>query len=312
MGSARASGWQPTNFAPRVGIAYDVRGDAKTVIRANYGFFYDRAPGNLQAQSSVFNSTTVPLVILGGGSPCAVTSPNAAASPLNLNATNAFQGSLGNPNCLGASAAGVNYIASQQRFDPNNSNSVFVNQNFLAAGFPLAILPSGLPADLHYVTPYVQQISFGIETDLGHDMSLNVAYNSTGGRHLNRPVNVNPVNPQLLTANWRNAVNAVKAGTAAPGTAGRNVESVDGGNRGWGQSLRRRSYGTIRDSGSIELLPQVGAQYVAGELSRESECWRWSMCCSGQRDCCDGWAWRWHSGSVRRYDAESYDRHVEL
>jgi Carboxypeptidase regulatory-like domain len=209
----------PTNFAPRIGIAYDVRGDAKTVIRANYGLFYDRAPGNLESQSMIFNSTTVPLVILGGGAPCSVASPNAAASPLNLNATNAFQGSLGNPNCLGASAAGVNYIASQQRFDPNNSNSVFANQNFLAAGFPLAILPSGLPADLHYVTPYVQQISFGVETDLGHDMSLNVAFNSTGGRHLNRPVNVNPVNPQLLTANWRNAVNAVKAGTAAPGTA---------------------------------------------------------------------------------------------
>jgi Carboxypeptidase regulatory-like domain len=209
----------PTNFAPRVGIAYDVRGDAKTVIRANYGLFYDRAPGNLESQSAIFNSTKVPLVILGGGSPCSIASPNAAASPLNLNATNAFQGSLGNPNCLGASAAGVNYIASQQRFDPDNSNSVFANQNFLAAGFPLAILPSGLPADLHYVTPYVQQISFGVEKDLGHDMSLNIAFNSTGGRHLNRPVNVNPVNPQLLTANWRNAVNAVKAGTAMVGTA---------------------------------------------------------------------------------------------
>ncbi len=210
---------QDTNFAPRIGIAYDIFGNAKTVMRANYGIFYDRAPGNLEAQSTAFNSTTVPLVILAGGSPCLANAPNSGASPLNLNATNAFQGSLGNANCLGASAAGVNYIASQQRFDPNNSNSVFVNQNYLAAGFPLAILPSGLPADLHFVTPYVQQISFGIEQDLGRDLSLNIAYNSTGGRHLNRPVNVNPVNPQLLIANWRNAVNAVNAGTAVPGTA---------------------------------------------------------------------------------------------
>ena len=210
---------QATNFAPRIGVAYDLRGNAKTVVRANYGIFYDRAPGNLEAQSLAFNSTTVPLVILAGGSPCAATSPVTGASPLNLNATNTFQGSLGNANCLGASAAGLNYLANQQRFDPNNSNSLFVNQNFLAAGFPLAILPSGLPADLHFVTPYVQQISFGIEQDLGHDMSLNIAYNSTGGRHLNRPINVNPVNPQLLIANWRNAVNAVKAGLRAPATA---------------------------------------------------------------------------------------------
>jgi outer membrane receptor protein involved in Fe transport len=208
---------QDSNVAPRVGVAYDLRGDNKTVLRANYGIFYDRAPGNLEAQSSVYNSTEVPLVILGGGAPCTAAS---TINPVaNLNATNTFQGSLANGNCLGPLAAGLNYIPGQQRFDQNNSNSQFVNQNFLASGFPLAILPSGLPADLHYVTPYVQQISFGIEQDLGHDLSVNIAFNSTGGRHLNRPVNVNPVNPQLLVANWRNAVNAVNAGTAQPGTA---------------------------------------------------------------------------------------------
>jgi outer membrane receptor protein involved in Fe transport len=210
---------QATNVAPRIGIAYDVKGDGRTVVRANYGIFYDRAPGNLEAQSLAFNSTTVPLVILAGGSPCAVNAPVAGASPLNLNATNTFQGSLGNANCLGASTAAFNYIANQQRFDPNNSNSLFVNQNFLAAGFPLPILPSGLPADVTFKTPYVEQVSFGIEHDLGHNMSLNIAYNLTGGRHLNRPINVNPVNPQLLVANWRNAVNAVKAGLAPPATA---------------------------------------------------------------------------------------------
>ena len=137
---------------------------------------------------------------------------------MNLNATNTFQGSLSNPNCL--PVPGLNYLPGEQRFDANNPNSLFVNQNFLNTGFPLAILPSGLPADLHYVTPYVQQISFGIEQDMGHDLSLNIAFNSTGGRHLNRPVNVNPVNPALLVGNWRNAVAAVNAGTASvlPGT----------------------------------------------------------------------------------------------
>ena len=206
---------QDSNVAPRIGAAYDVTGDGKTVIRANYGIFYDRAPGNLESQSLKFNSDTVPLVILAGGAPCTAAS---TFSPLNLNATNTFQGSLSNPNCL--PVASLNYLPGQQRFDPNNSNSLFVNQNYLAAGFPLAILPSGLPADLHYVTPYVQQISFGIERDLGHNYSINVAFNSTGGRHLNRPVNVNPVNPALVVANWRNAVAAVNAGTAGvfPGT----------------------------------------------------------------------------------------------
>ncbi len=201
---------QDHNVAPRVGIAFDPGGDGKTVIRANYGLFYDRAPGNLESQSNSFNSTKVPLVILAGGSPCTAAS---TVSPLNLNATNVFQGSLSNANCL--PLASLNYLPSQQRFDPSNTASIFVNQNYLAAGFPLAILPSGLPADLNYRTPYVQQISFGLEKDFGHDLSLNVAYNSTGGRHLNRPVNVNPVNPALLVTNWQRANAAVKAGTAS-------------------------------------------------------------------------------------------------
>ncbi len=206
---------QAANIAPRVGAAWDIRSDGKTVVRANYGLFYDRAPGNLESQSVIFNSTSVPLVILAGGSPCTAAS---TFSPLNLNATNTFQGSLSNANCL--PVASLNYLPGQQRFDPNNSASLFVNQAYLGSGFPLAILPSGLPADLNFHTPYVQQISFGMEQDLGHDLSLNIAYNSTGGRHLNRPVNVNPVNPALVVANWRNANAAVNAGTASvlPGT----------------------------------------------------------------------------------------------
>ena len=218
---------RPANVAPRVGAAWDVKGDGRTVLRGNYGLFYDRAPGNLDSQSLNFNASNVPLVILAGGTPCSATS---TVSPLNLNATNTFQGSLSNANCLPVPS--LNYVSSQQRFDPNNSNSLFVRQAFLSAGFPLAILPSGLPADLNYHTPYVQQISFGVEQDLSHNMTLNLAFNSTGGRHLNRPINVNPVNPALLTANWRAAVAAVNAGTAEPGTASAlsNPETVASGN----------------------------------------------------------------------------------
>ncbi len=207
------------NVAPRVGFSYDVFGTGKTVVRGNYGLFYDRAPGSIGPQAQTLDTYDDPLIILAGGAACGATT---TASPTNLNATNLFQGSLLNTNC--APYAGTNYIPSQQRFDGANNNSIFVHENFLAAGFPLPILPSGTLIGKGWHTPLVQQISFGVEQDLGHNTSLNIAYNNTGGRHLTRPINLNPVNPQLLTANLRAAIAAGAATTATnPLTVGTNA-----------------------------------------------------------------------------------------
>ena len=54
-------------------------------------------------------------------------------------------------------ASNPSYLPDQQRFDPSQTNSLFANQNYLTAGFPLPILPFTLPVDKNFVYGYAQQ-----------------------------------------------------------------------------------------------------------------------------------------------------------
>jgi hypothetical protein len=100
--------------------------------------------------------------------------------------------------------AAFTYLPNEQRFDPTaGTESVFTNQNYLAAGVPLAIQPFGFPNTRNFVYAYSNQANFSYEQDLGHNMSLGVEWNFNGGRHNNRPINVNAVNTQALLANWQ-------------------------------------------------------------------------------------------------------------
>jgi len=191
------------NVAPRVGFAYDPKADGKTVIRGSYGMFYDHPLLALAFDSDVADGSQAPQFILFGGSPCS------SPSVLNLNATNAFQGLLGTPNCLPPGLAqAFNFIDSQQRFDATpNASSILNNQAYLTAGpggtpIPLISQPFGFPTGKNFQYGYAEQGSFSIEHDLGHDFAVSLAYNYTGGHHLNRPINANPTNPQALIENW--------------------------------------------------------------------------------------------------------------
>ncbi|HEU4414904.1 MAG TPA: TonB-dependent receptor [Candidatus Angelobacter sp.] len=195
------------NIAPRIGLAWDPKGNGKTVIRSSYGMFYDHPLLALAFDSDVADGSQAPQFILFGGSPCNPALPPSPAAALNLNATNAFQGLLGVGNCLPPGlASAANFIDSQQRFNPTpNAPSVFANQAYLAAGVPLISQPFGFPTGKNFQYGYAEQAGLSIEHDLGHDFAFTATYNFTGGHHLNRPINVNPANPKALIENWERA-----------------------------------------------------------------------------------------------------------
>jgi hypothetical protein len=208
------------NFAPRVGLAWDPTGSGKTSIRLGYGLFYDHP-----LLAVAFNSVTadggrsVQLLSAGGtpsacgllpGTDCTALGSAGADTPANLNGSSIFQGVLntGSTDTV-FSPLSLAYLPSQQRFDPLAANSLFANQNYLNAGFPLPILPFTLPVAANFKYGYAQQANLTIERALSNSWKVSVGYQYTRGIHLNRPVDVNSTDPFLLD---QNALNAVAAG----------------------------------------------------------------------------------------------------
>ena len=197
------------NFQPRIGLAWDPKGDGKTVIRSSYGLFYDHPLLGLYFLGDASDGSTSGQLAFGGTSPC-----GGAGNPGNLNAIPISQGSLVNPNspqcapsAFGPVNAALGYLPNQQQFQALNfPQSAFLNQNYLT-NTPLALgfQPFGYPQSKNFVYAYSQQANLSIERDLGHGYTLDVAYNFNGGRHLNRPINANTIRGDLMAKNFLSA-----------------------------------------------------------------------------------------------------------
>jgi carboxypeptidase family protein len=213
------------NIQPRIGVAWDPRGDGKTVVRGSYGMFYDHPLLGLYFLGDASDGSSSGQLAFGPGVPC-----NGSGNPGNLNAVEAFQGLIPSP--AGPSQSPCSPTAGPQsaavlgllNYSPNNqvfscttlgancgvastTQSIFLGQNYLnpSTFFPLGFQPFGYPQSKNFVYAYSQQANLSIERDLGGGFALNLAYNFNGGRHLNRPINANTIRGDLMVGNFEAA-----------------------------------------------------------------------------------------------------------
>ena len=136
------------NIQPRFGVAWDPKGDGKTVVRASFGMFYDHPLLGLYFLGDASDGSDSGQLAFPGTLPCSGGAGNLNAIPMfQGNLTSATQCSLGalTP-LLGYQQTSANGMPNPQRFDPFLANTLFLNQNYIDRRLP-AVLPAlRLPA----------------------------------------------------------------------------------------------------------------------------------------------------------------------
>lgn len=158
------------DFAPRVGFAYNWRGDGKTVLRGGYGIYDGQIVDNAEANyalggpAGVFNYTAGPGQL---GFPASVSDVPLAAFPA---------GAVPPVRSL--------YIRPGQ--------AAYLNQFFPAS--TLKNYPSQL------LNPYSEQWTFGVQHEIRPDWVLSVDYLGAHTLRINRPLDVDAPAPFVRTA----------------------------------------------------------------------------------------------------------------
>jgi hypothetical protein len=204
------------NVAPRFGLAWDVSGNGKTVVRAAYGIFYDHPLLAVAFNSDIGDAAQQQQYtnVLPG---------NPAPTQL-LNLLQIFQGTVcspasNNPLCA---ALPANFttpgVASTSQYLPGRVR--FNDQTFVGFG---PILPFTLAVGKDFEYAYANQANFTIERQLTKDTSFSASYIFVGAHHLPHPRDVNAPNIAALNENFRRftANNPLACGPVPCPAAGR-------------------------------------------------------------------------------------------
>jgi len=154
------------NWAPRVGFAWDPKGDGKTSVRGGFGIFYDVLKGEDSLQFNgqpPFYSEAAPIM------------PTVApGQSSDITYFNDPYGAAGVPN-------------------PFPSKPPAQNINFLNAGF-LPINSSGFVyiVDPHLKTPYTYQYNLSVQRELVHNLVFEASYVGSSSHGLTGLQDINP------------------------------------------------------------------------------------------------------------------------
>jgi hypothetical protein len=163
-----------TNFAPRVGFAWQPFHDGKTSVRGGWGMFYDvlKAEDNFQFNGQVPFASAAFIGNFAPQGPATTTGFAFQSDPF---------GSTGNPNPFGKPLDhNVNFADTFGTFTSNGTGATIVNP--------------------HLRTPYTYQYNLSIERQLSNKLVARAAYVGSSSHGLTTLIDINPFDPATLNS----------------------------------------------------------------------------------------------------------------